>query len=315
MGKQDGTSRQVYVPSGVSSFFEICDRYPDGSKIEDELRVGARGGGFIIENGSKTQAEKRNSNANDLVKINGEIEQKARTSLAVISLIRRKFSIPACEIHHMILPPIGMGFGTSGSGALGAAIAISDLFDLKFTLKEAASYAHIAEIESVTGLGTVISLASGLGAAGLVTEPGSFGIGRVDSLILDYTEYSLICGCFGTVVKSSVLLNERRRELVNRFGRKTLVAVMEEKTPEALLEFSRTFAEKTGLASKKLLKLADKAIEFGAIGASQNMIGNSVHCLVENKKKSKFLEQFSPLVENSGFIFESKLSSTSPHFA
>jgi pantoate kinase len=309
------SSKGVVVRCAVSSFFEICDRNLDCSPITDKLAVGARGGGFIIDKGSMTVASGQNSKAKDVVIINGRYERRARTTLAVIELIRKKFSIPTCEIHHEILPPIGMGFGTSGSGALGAAIAISDLFDLHMTLREAASYAHIAELESATGLGTVISLASGSGAVGVVTEPGSFGVGRVDSLIFDCKEYSLICGCFGTVSKSSVLFNERRRELVNRFGRVTLDRVMEEKTPEALLRYSRTFAEKTGLASKKLLKIADRAIEFGAIGASQNMIGNSLHCLVENKKKSKFLERFSPLVENSGVIFESNLSSSGPQFA
>ena len=81
--------------------------------------------------------------------------------------MRDKFGFGSVKISHKIEPPIGYGFGTSGSGALGTAIALSDLFGLNLSLTQVSAFAHIAEVESVTGLGTVISLASGVGAMGL----------------------------------------------------------------------------------------------------------------------------------------------------
>jgi pantoate kinase len=306
-------SRTVYVPSGVSSFFEICDREPDGSKIKDNLRAGSRGGGFIIKKGNLTTASTSSTMKSDSVTINGKKAPEARTTLKVIELMRRDHGFAAVRLSHKIDPPIGQGFGTSGSGAIATAIALGDLFHLNLSLSKVSAYAHSAEIESVTGLGTVISLISGAWAIGLVTEPGSFSIGRVDGLVHDYRDYTLICAFFGPIEKSRVLSQESKRDLVNRFGRQTLEAVLQEPTPESLLRHSRLFAERTGLASAELLKLADKAVEFGAIGSTQNMIGNAVHCLVLKKKSPKFLAAFSKLVPRRS-IFESELSHSGPRF-
>jgi pantoate kinase len=302
-------SKKVFVPSAVSSFFEICDTELDGSKITDELRIGARGGGFVIQKGNTTQAFK--SNAVDSVIINGKTTPQARTSFKVLELMRKDYDIRPVKITHRIIPPIGAGFGTSGAGAIGATIAVSDLFELRLTLSQASDYAHRAEIESVTGLGTVISLISGSGAMGLVTEPGSFSVGRVDSLLKDYSDYSLICASFGPIEKSTVLLQEEKRRKVNEFGHSALKEILKDRTPESLLYHSRIFAEKTGIASEKLLRIADEAKNFGAIGATQNMIGNAVHCLVSKSKRRKFLASFSRIVPRAR-LFESDLSQSGP---
>lgn len=304
------SSRRVYVPSAVSSFFEICDTYPNGSKITDELKIGARGGGFVIQRGNTTSVSLSNSR-NDSVNINGKRTPAARTSLKVIELMRKDYQIPSLELSHHIEPPVGAGFGTSGAGAIGATLAISDLFNLHLTLSQASDYAHRAEIESITGLGTVISLISGSGAMGIVTEPGSFSVGRVDSLMTDYTEYTLVCACFGSIEKSTVLLHEERRTRVNKFGREAMIEIMKERTPKSLLYYSRLFAERTDIASPKLLQLADRAVEIGAIGATQNMIGNAIHCLVAKARRRQFLASFSELVPKKR-IFESNLSQSGP---
>ena len=227
--------------------------------------------------------------------------------------MRSKFGFGPVKISHVIEPPIGFGFGTSGSGALGTAIALSDLLGLHLSLTQVSSFAHTAEVESVTGLGTVISLASGGGAVGLVTEPGSYSIGRVDSILLDITQYALVCACFGPIEKSSVLQNAERRQKVNEFGKETLEAILNDPTPSTLLGRSRTFAERTGIASKELLALSDKAVEMGAIGATQNMIGNAVHCLVERSQSKTFVKSLRPAMP-AGSIFVSDLIHSGPTF-
>ena len=45
----------AFSPAGISSFFEICDRSPDGKLIADPERVGARGGGFSPDKGVSTE--------------------------------------------------------------------------------------------------------------------------------------------------------------------------------------------------------------------------------------------------------------------
>ena len=310
---KDKMSRTIYVPSGVSSFFEICDRNRDGTRITNALKVGARGGGFIIKKGSKTRIQTNSSIAEDIVTINGIRTSDARTTLKVVRLMRKAFGFGFVRIAHYVEPPIGSGFGTSGAGALGSSIAISDLFDLGLTLSEAADFAHAAEIESLTGLGTVISLASGSAAIGLVTEPGSYSVGRVDGILSDHSDYTLICAYFGPIEKSTILQNEASRKLVNKFGKCTLESILADPTPESLLRHSRVFAEKTGIASSYLLALADKAVKIGAVGASQNMIGNAVHCLVEKKKRKSFMYSFQQLIHKENF-FESELFVGGPSF-
>lgn len=300
----------VYVPCAVSSFFEICDREANGKKIRDELRIGARGGGFVIKRGNMTSAAE-SKGAKDRIFINGQNAPNARTSLKVVELVRRDYPLPAVTVYHQIGPPIGSGFGTSGAGAIGATIALSDLFGLRLRLAQVADYAHRAEIQSITGLGTVISLVSGSGAIGLVTEPGSFSRGRVDSLLEDYDDYILVCACFGPIEKSSVILDEGLRRRVNENGRETLRRVLLERTPSSLLDSSRRFAERTGIASGELLKLADRAKSLGAIGATQNMIGNAIHCLVPKAEKKRFVSRFQKLVPRQA-LFQSDLSASGP---
>jgi pantoate kinase len=305
------SSRKVYVPSGVSSFFEICDRTSEDSQIVDPLKIGARGGGFVIAKGTNTVACVSDELERDEVYIEERITVDAVTTLSVIRLFRREYQLPPVKIVHSVLPPIGQGFGTSGAGALSTSIALSDLFDLRLTLSRAAGFAHIAEIQSLTGLGTVISLASGTGAVGLVTEPGSFSIGRTDAILVDPEEYTLICATFGPIKKSTILSDERSRRSVNEFGHATLTRILENPTPATLLAESRLFSEKTGLATPKLLKLSDKAVDFGAIGAAPNMIGNAIHCLVEKSTRERFMKKFSEFVPKE-FLFESGLTQSGP---
>jgi pantoate kinase len=306
-------SRTVYVPSGVSSFFEICDRTPEGKLIDDPLKIGARGGGFIIGKGTTTVAFSSNDFQNDEILIDGKKSPEARTSLEVIRLIRKKFKIPPVRISHVIQAPIGQGFGTSGAGALTSSLAVSDLFDLKFSLAKAAEFAHISEINNLTGLGTVISLASGAGAIGLVTEPGTYSVGRTDAILSDPDDYTLVCATFGPTKKSTVLSDERARSLINQFGRKTLDKIMDDPTPERLLGESRVFSEKTRVASTELLKLSDKAVKSGAIGATPNMIGNAIHCLVDKKDYRKFTKNFKSVPKES--LFESDLIQSGPRIS
>lgn len=300
------TSATVYSPSGVSSFFEICDTDIDGSRIQDPLQIGARGGGFIIEKGNRTKATCGKSIKTDSIFINGKASPEARTSLKVIELIRREFNLPPVRVDHKVGPPIGSGFGTSGAGAVGTALALNDLFDLRLTLSKAASFAHVSEVQSITGLGTVISLTSGNGAIGLVTEPGTYGVGKVDSIPADHAEYSLICACFGPIEKASVLSEPRKRLEVNKYGRKTLEAILDDPTPSSLLFHSRRFAEDSGIGSRDLLKLADWAVKCGAVGATQNMIGNAIHCLVERKRRKTFISRFETHVTKNN-LFETNL--------
>jgi pantoate kinase len=276
--------------------------------LAEKLRIGARGGGFVIERGTRTQAFADAKLTSDSVLINGYNVPNAKTTRKVLEVMRRDYDFPPVTLMHHIQPPIGMGFGTSGSGAIGAALALSDLFDLNLTLSQVSDIAHLAEVESLTGLGTVISLASGVGPAGLVVEPGSLTNGRVDSLTFDYSDLFLVCACFSPVEKSSLILNPQRAEQINAAGREALDSIRSEKTVEALLKYSRQFSQKTGLASPELVELCERAVQLGAIGASQNMVGNAVHCLVDKRNRQYFSTEFAKFLGSTGYLFESNLA-------
>lgn len=305
------SSRLIYVPSAISSFFEVCDRDEAGLKIVDPLRVGSRGGGLKIRKGTYTRARVWEGSS-DRVIINGA-EAEAKTTRRLIADLRATYGFGPVTVEHRVEAPIGSGFGTSGAGALAAAMALSDLFDLKLTLGQAARYAHVAEIESVTGLGTVTALAHGAaGAFRLVTEPGAYGFGQVDAIPDHCDTYLAVCVWFGPIDKSTVLLSQQKVALVNRYGRETLRKILEEPSAESLLRHSRVFAEKSGLASPRLLAIADRAKEKGAVGATQNMIGNAVHCLVEKSRAQGLVEWLRALVGGEGEVFVSELEEGGP---
>lgn len=281
-------SRSVFVPSAVSSFFEVCDEDEEGNKILDQLRVGARGGGFRILKGVTTQVNVGRS-SRDEVYINGYLAPEAKTSLEAINLARNAYNIQEyIQVYHKIDVPVGCGFGTSAAGALGTLIAIQDALGLS-DIAYAADLAHIAEVRSLTGLGTVIAAASSGGSVGLVTEPGAPSVGAVKLFDFDSDGYLFVSVVFGSVDKSAVIASDKRKRVVNKWGRRVLEAVLDEPTPANLLKQSKLFAEKTGLASRDLLDLAEYFCRSGAEGAAQNMIGRAVHSVMKADRAAEIV--------------------------
>ena len=69
----------------------------------------------------------------------------------IVNKLNKKIAI---IIKHTFDLPIGAGYGSSGAGALGIALGLNKILDLGLEDLEAAKYAHIAEVENHTGLGT-----------------------------------------------------------------------------------------------------------------------------------------------------------------
>ena len=169
------------------------------------------------------------------------------------------------------------------------ALALSKALSLKLTYNQLGRIAHIAEIKCKTGLGTVGPIM--LGGCILTVEPGAPGIGIIDRLPL-YSGYSVVTGTFDSVSTKRVLSSPETIENVNRWGRKTLEAIMKEPSVENFLSCCIDFAEKTGFMTsrtKKLVRLAEKA---GAVGSAQNMVGEAVHAVASKKNAEKIAEAF-----------------------
>ncbi len=264
----------IYVPAGLSSIFQV---HYEGKELEKE---GARGGGFRLELGSYTFAE---YGENDEVFING-VKEEARTTFKVIELMRKKFSIEGkFKIYHKIELPIGCGFGTSASGALGTVFAIKNLVGLKASYCELTGIAHEADILALTGLGTVAGLASFKGKSGLLDKPGSPCFSEAKELEVD-EEDVLVSLVFSRMEKAPWISSERIIKAINPVAEELLEKIKDEGTAYSLLKYSLIFAEKCGFLDDELKKISEYMIKLGFKGVGQNMIGRALHGLISYKK-------------------------------
>jgi pantoate kinase len=298
---------QAYSPAGISSFFEICDRTEDGQPIADVTRVGARGGGFGVQKGMHTEVTVAEAAASSVtVYINGQHAPQAETTRTVVQKLLAKASgAYTVKVKHKVEVPVGAGFGTSAAGALTTALALAKALGLRLTYDAVGKVAHEAEVQCRTGLGTVAPLM--LGGCVLTVEPGAPGVARVDRIPV-LPDYMVVAGVVESTPTRTVLSSEQRRRAVNAWGRKTLSRILDEPTVENLLESSLDFAEKAGFMTDRTRRLTKVALNAGAVGAAQNMVGEAVHAVVHEKKAACVAEAFKQ-VQPKSIVIVSKIES------
>jgi len=293
---------KAFSPAGISSFFQICDTEPDGKPITDMERIGARGGGLGSKKGVLTQvaiAESRKPAVR--VFINGKPAPEAQTTRTVVEMLLTKAKKPyAIAIQHTVEVPIGAGFGASAGGALTTGLALCNALDLNLTLRDIGRIAHVAEVKCKTGLGTVSGILFGGGCV-IVLEPGAINHGSVDCIPIT-PDYHIVAGVFEPRLTSEFLRSTRKRSVINKMGQRTLDCILAEPSLENFLHSSREFAEKTGLATSRVIKLMDAAEKAGAVGAAQNMLGEAVHALVERDKVKSVLTAFQRVLPASKIV-------------
>ena len=293
---------KAFAPGAISSFFEIHDTIADGKPITDLERVGARGGGFGLQRGVHTKVTVEEAAANRVqVFINSKPTIEAKTTENVVQTMlnytRKKFRV---TVKHKVDVPIGMGFGTSAGGALTAGLALREALALPLTGNQVGKIAHVSEIQCQTGLGTVGSLTVGGGLI-LVTEPGAPGICQIDRIPVS-PDYVIVAGFYDSRIPKTVLSSPERKAQINRYGKKTLQQILAEPTLENFLASCWDFAQKAGFATdnvRKLVRLAEKA---GAVGATQNMIGEAVHAVVLEENAGSVAEAFKQLLPNEKIL-------------
>jgi pantoate kinase len=299
------TTAKAFSPAGISSFFEFCDRTDDGKPIADLERVGARGGGFGIKKGVLTEVSVSEAKANSIrVFINGKLAPEAETTRAVSQMLLSKSGkFYNVVVNHKVDVPIGAGFGSSAAGALTAGLALSKALELPLTYNQIGRMAHVAEVRCKTGLGTVGPLM--LGGCILTVEPGAPGISVIDRIPLS-DDYAIITGVFGSTPTKQVLSSAEKRQEVNRWGRKTLEAILAEPNVENFMARCLDFAEKAGFMTPRVRHLAKLAEKAGAVGAAQNMVGEAVHALAFEENAGNIAEAFKQVLPNER-IFVAKI--------
>jgi pantoate kinase len=282
---------KAFSPSGISSFFEICDTTPKGTLILDLEKVGARGGGFGIQKGTKTAVSVLKSKINEIhVFINEKKAPRAETTRAVAqALLEKTDGTHKILVKHQVEVPIGAGFGSSAAGALNTALALSKTLNLNLTYNQLGRIAHIAEVKCKTGLGTVGPLM--LGGCILTLEPGAPGIALIDRIPIT-TKHVIVAGVFGPTPTKAVLSSPEKRKTVNKWGRKTLETILDEPSLENFMTCCCDFAMKTGLMTERLRSLAKLALKAGAIGAAQNMVGDAIHALTTLDNAENVVQAF-----------------------
>lgn len=292
---------RAFSPSGISSFFEICDTLEDGKPITDPQRIGARGGGFVIEKGVTTEVSIASAEKSKIqVEINGQHTSEAETTSTVVRmLLQQADSTFDVKVKHQIEVPIGAGFGTSAAGALSTTLALSKALGLTHTYNELGQIAHTAEIKCKTGLGTVGPLM--IGGCILTVEPGAPGKAVIDRIPLT-PNHVIVAGVLQGIPTKSVLSSSEKRHAINKSGRKTLQKILSNPSLDNFMHSCRDFAEETGFMNPKLRELADLAERAGAIGAAQNMVGEVIHALTTSENAKSVVQAFMQVLPQEKII-------------
>jgi pantoate kinase len=291
---------RAYSPSHVTGFFEICDTTPD------PLRKGSRGSGACLDLGAITEVEASKSNKlRAKVLING-YESNAVTSLAVIKRYHSLFGSFDVKVNHHLSAPIGFGFGASGSGALSLSLALKEALNLNLSYEEAAQIAHLAEIDCLTGLGTVIG--ETVGGIEIRLKPGAPGIGLVDYFIPS-KDYYLVAFLLSPISTRSMLLNKSVRAVINGMSRRLIDELLREKNVENFLRLSRLFTSSLNFASREVKKILNEIELLGFI-PSITLFGNVAYTIVKEDE----LNELNSLIKKFEVkYFVSKLARKGAH--
>ena len=269
--------------------------------IADPEQVGARGGGFSPRKGVTTEVVLAEAEEKRIqVFINGEFCPKAETPKSVVEILLENVSEEYdVTVRHHVEVPIGAGFGSSAAGALGTALALSKVLGLNLTYNQLGRIAHVADVKSRTGLGTVGPLL--FGGCGLTIEPGAPGYARLDRIPVS-PDHRLVMGTFRPYPTTEMLSSPEKRVIINEWGRKTLKKIIADPSLKNFMAACKEFALETGFATvhvQKLMALSEKA---GAIGAAQNMLGEAVHALATVDTVEAVHEVFKRLLPDEKII-------------
>jgi pantoate kinase len=289
------TSARAFAPAAISTFFAIHDAGVDIGENADLSQVGATGGGFTLSKGVHSHATVTHSGNEKKISVtvNGVPRLSGTTTRRALDMMLKKFDVifSSLELNQFVEVPIGYGFGTSAASALSGALAAARALGLDASTQQIAYFAHAADILSRTGLGTVSAIWQ-LTGAGIITSPGAPGVATIEPIPAP-ANLRVITASISPFTKSRLLSSPELRSRANKFGAQALELVLQDPSMHSLLRAGTLFSSGLGLQSEAVAELIRRAIANGAIGASQNMVGEAVHAVVEEKLVGAIADAFS----------------------
>jgi pantoate kinase len=280
----------AFVPGHISGFFQVCE-------ASDPERKGSRNCGPCIDVGVTTRVEVRPSERTKVkIFINDKQAPEARTSFVAAEQILRDAPKPSdVIIKHYSQIPIGAGYGASGAGAFGVALALPKALGMTMPHTEAAKIAHVAEVTCGTGLGDVG--AQMVGGLVIGIEPGAPLHGRWQRISVP-DDVRIVCGTLGPLSTKELLQDEKILRRSKKYGKIALKKLLSFSEIENFVDISSEFAESMGLIDDDIRALMNAATSAGAIGASMVMLGRAVFAPIEKEKvaavKEAFLKRLDP---------------------
>ena len=264
---------KAFVPGHVTGIFRIFDEY------DDPLRCGSTGAGFSVTIGTVTSVSVVDHPSLEITTDYNKKRVDAKVTKTVIQRLTEEYERTLkVHVEHDSSLPSGAGFGASGAGALGTALALGHLLDPDIDYEKAAGFAHIAEIENHTGLGDV--LAQTVGGIEVRVEAGGPGIGKVKNVLYLDSLRAVLAGAPG-LKTADVLTDPKTREQINAIGDHLVERIIADSTIETFVECSRAFSGEIGLKTQRVEEALDELERAGLVDSSMVMLGDSVFCLCE----------------------------------
>ncbi|MCL2031739.1 MAG: pantothenate kinase [Methanomassiliicoccaceae archaeon] len=261
----------AFCPAHITCFFT-----PAAS--ENTLERGSRGVGVRLSLGTTVHADEITGRTKVL--INGKADG-ARITRHVLEHMApdRNFEVNAeCGL------PLGQGFGMSASGAVAAALCLSDITGK--SRKEAFEAAHTAEVVCGGGLGDVAGLMHE-GDVPIRIKAGLPPIGSVIDRGIVFERMTLVV--LGRKLSTAgVLGDDERLRVICDAGDAAMGAFLTNGTKERLFEISGRFSAEAGVRGREVAE-AMNILEGNGIRSSMCMLGNSIFTDVSDKDVEEIL--------------------------
>jgi pantoate kinase len=290
---------KAFVPGHVTGIFRIFDEY------ENPLRCGSTGAGFSVTIGTVTSVSVMEHSSLEITTDYNNERIDAQVTKTVIRRLTDEYE-RTLKVHvaHDSSLLSGAGFGASGAGALGTALALGHLLDSEITLEKAAGFAHIAEIINRTGLGDVISQT--VGGVEVRIKPGAPGVGEVKPIAHEDSLRAILAGAPG-LKTSEVLSNPISRNRINTTGDSLISRIIKNPTIETFVQSSREFSDTIGLKTVRVESALKDLESAGFSNSSMVMLGESVFCLCD-ENDTPLAQEILSKYWNTSQVFATEIS-------